>query len=118
MCNKYSIKALKTLYLSAKKYVAKEKKEFSLQKALESANRLVTELKNLIANLERKLTEASKELLKLDFFKKENRKLDTENDRLRAKIQAYDDIISCNDLAPYFPQEERIKEEIESEDER
>lgn len=102
----------------AQKHIVQEKKESALQKALDTANRLITELKNLIVNLERKLNEISKELLKLDFFRKENRKLDTENDRLRAKIQAYDDIISCNDLSPYFPQEERIKEEIESEDER
>ena len=56
--------------------------------------------------------------MKLDFFQRENRKLSAENDCLRTKIQAYDDIISQNDLSRYFPQEKGIEEEFEREDER
>ena len=106
------------LMMAAKKYVAKEQKEFSLQKALESAHKLIADLKNLITDLKQKLTEASKELMKLEFLQKENRNLSKENDRLRAKIQAYDDIISHHNLSPYFLQEKGIEKEIESEDER
>ena len=99
----------------AQKHIVQEKKESALQKALETANRLIAELKNLIVNLERKLTEASKELAKFDFFKKENRNLNSENDRLRAKIQAYDDVISQHDLSLYFSKEIAEKEKIEDE---
>jgi hypothetical protein len=100
----------------AQKHIVQEKKESALQKALETANRLIAELKNLIANLERKLTEANKELAKFDFFKKENRDLNAENDRLRAKIRAYDEVISNHDLSPYFHRE--CEKEAVREDER
>ena len=100
----------------AQKHIVQEKKESALQKALETANRLIAELKNLIVNLERKLTEASKELAKFDFFKKENRNLNSENDRLRAKIQAYDEVISSHDLSHYFHRE--CEKEAVREDER
>lgn len=103
------------LITAAKDHVIQEKKESVLQKALESANRLIAELKSIIEDLKQKLTEASKELIKLDFFKKENRKLDAENDRLRAKIQAYDDVISHHDLSPYFSKESEREAEIEDE---
>ena len=104
------------LIVAAQKHIVQEKKESALQKALDTANRLITELKNLIVNLERKLTEASKELAKFDFFKKENRKLNSENDRLRAKIRAYDEVISSHDLSPFFHRE--CEKEKAREDER
>ena len=104
------------LIVAAQKHIVHEKKESALQKALETANRLIAELKNLIANLERKLTEANKELAKFDFFKKENRNLNSENDRLRAKIQAYDEVISSHDLSHYFHRE--CEKEAVREDER
>ena len=103
------------LVTGAKNYVVQEKKESFLQKTLDAANHLITELKNLVENLEQKLAEASKELMKLEFFRKENRKLESENDRLRAKIQAYDDVISQHDLSLYFSKEIAEKEEIEDE---
>lgn len=99
----------------AKNYVVQEKKESSLKKALESANRLITELKNLISNLTQQLSEASKKLVEFKFIQKENRKLDAENDRLRAKIKAYDDVISQHDLSPYFSKESEREAEIEDE---
>ena len=103
------------LVTGAKNYVVQEKKESFLQKTLDAANHFITELKNLVENLEQKLAEASKELMKLEFFRKENRKLESENDRLRAKIQAYDDVISQHDLSLYFSKEIAEKEEIEDE---
>ena len=95
------------LIATAKKYITQNKKESFLQKALESANRLIAELKNLIANLERKLSETSRELIKLDFFKKENRDLNAENDRLRAKIRAYDEVIFHHNLFPLLSPRKR-----------
>jgi hypothetical protein len=89
----------------SKQHVVQEKKESSLKKALESANRLITELKNLISNLTQQLSEASKKLVEFKFIQKENRRLDAENDRLRAKIKAYDEVISNHNLSPYFHRE-------------
>lgn len=106
------------LVTATKKHIIQEKKECALKKALEIANRLIAELKSVITDLQQKLTEASKELKKLDFFKKENRKLSTENDYFKAKIQAYDDVISRHDLSLYSPQEKGKGEEMESCDER
>lgn len=102
----------------AKQHVVQEKKESALKKALEKANRLIVELKNIITDLQQKLAEASKELLKLNFLRKENRKLIEENDRLKDKIQAYDDVISRHNLSPYFPQERGIEDEIERDGDR
>ena len=106
------------LVVTAQKYIVQEKKESSLKKTLELANRLIAELKSIIEDLKQNLAEASKELLKLDFLRKENRKLSAENDRLNDKIRAYDDIISHHNLSPYFLQEKGMEKEIESEDER
>ena len=106
------------LTTAAKKHIIQEKKESFLQKTLDAADHLIAELKNLIANLEQKLAEISKELLKLDFFKKENRKLDAENDRLQQKIKNYDDVISRHNLSPYFLQEKGMEKEIERDSER
>ena len=52
----------------------------------------------------------------IDFFKKENRNLNSENDRLRAKIRAYDEVISSHDLSPFFHRE--CEKEKAREDER
>ena len=106
------------LVTAVQKHIVQEKKESALKKALEIANRLIAELKSVITDLQQKLTEASKELMKLDFFKKENRKLSTENDYFRTKIQAYDDVISRHALSLYSPQEKGKGEEMESCDER
>ena len=106
------------LIATAKKYITQNKKESFLQKTLDAANRLIVELKNFVENLERKLTEASKELMKLEFLQKENRNLSKENNRLRAKIQAYDEVISKHNLSSCFPHEKGIEEEIERGNER
>ena len=103
------------LVTATKKHIAHEKEESALKKALEKANHLIVELKNVITDLKQKLNEASKDLMKLEFFRKENRKLESENDRLRAKIQAYDDVISQHDISLYFSKEIAEKEGIEDE---
>jgi hypothetical protein len=99
----------------AQKHIVQEKKESALRQALEAANNLITELKSIIEDLKQQLIEASNDLMKLEFFRKENRKLESENDRLRTKIQAYDDVISQHDLSLYFSKEIAEKEEIEDE---
>ena len=91
------------LVVTAQKYIVQEKKESSLMKTLELANRLIAKLKSIIEDLKQNLAEASKELLKLDFLRKENRKLSAENDRLNDKIRAYDDVISHHNLFSLLP---------------
>lgn len=81
------------LITAAKQHVVQEKKESALRQALEAANNLITELKSIIEDLKQKLTEASKDLMKFEFLKKEERNLKSENDRLKAQIRAYDDVI-------------------------
>ena len=103
------------LTTAAKKHIVQEKKESVLQKALDAANRLITELKNLVLDLKQQLSEASKTF---KYLQKENRNLKLENDRLRAKIQAYDDIISRHNLSPDFLQEKGMEKEIERDSER
>lgn len=98
---------------AAKQHIVQEKKESALRQALEAANRLITELKNLISNLTQQLSEASKKLVDFKFIQKENRKLESENDRLKAKIQAYERIISQHNLSPYFSKESEREAEIE-----
>lgn len=50
------------LKTAAKKYIAQEKKESKLQKALDAAHKLITELKSTIANLTKQLSAANNEL--------------------------------------------------------
>ncbi len=48
--------------IAAKKHITQEKKESALQKALDTANKLIAELKNIIIDLKQKLSAATKEL--------------------------------------------------------
>ena len=93
-----------SLSTAAKKYVAQEKKEHKLQKALDAANKIIAELKNTIADLTRKLAAATKELAE---YKSVRNKLNAanveqENERLRNRLRAYEDVISRNNLWSYF----------------
>ena len=93
-----------SLSTAAKKYVAQEKKEHKLQKALDAANKLIAELKNTIADLTRKLAAATKELAE---YKSVRNKLNAanveqENERLRNRLRTYEDVISRNNLWSYF----------------
>ena len=93
-----------SLSTAAKKYVAQEKKEHKLQKALDAAHKLIAELKNTIADLTRKLAAATKELAE---YKSVRNKLNAanveqENERLRNRLRTYEDVISRNNLWSYF----------------
>ena len=93
-----------SLSTAAKKYVAQEKKEHKLQKALDAANKIIAELKNTIADLTRKLAAATKELAE---YKSVRSKLNAanveqENERLRNRLRTYEDVISRNNLWSYF----------------
>lgn len=93
------------LITAAKKYVIQEKKESALQKALDIANRLIAELKNIVSDLKQKLSDAYKEICDIN----------SENDRLQKRIYTYEDAISRNGLQPYFIQE-REKEVMQEEE--
>ena len=93
-----------SLSTAAKKYVAQEKKEHKLQKALDAAHKLIAELKNTVADLTRKLAATTKELAE---YKSVRNKLNAanveqENERLRNRLRTYEDVISRNNLWSYF----------------
>ena len=89
---------------AAKKHIIQERKESAFKKALDAANKLITELKKTVADLTRKLAAATKELSK---YKSVRNKLSTasieqENERLRGRLRTYEDVISRNNLWSYF----------------
>ena len=93
-----------SLSTAAKKYVAQEKKEHKLQKALDAAHKLIAELKNTVADLTRKLAAATKELSEYKSVRGKLRTadLEQENDRLRSRLRTYEDVISRNNLWHFF----------------
>lgn len=89
---------------AAKKHIAQEKKESTLQKALDAAHKLIAELKNTVADLTRKLAATTKELAE---YKSVRNKLNVanveqENERLRNRLRTYEEVISRNNLWSYF----------------
>lgn len=89
---------------AAKKYIAQEKKESTLQKALDAAHKLIAELKNTVDDLTRKLAATTKELAE---YKSVRNKLNVanveqENERLRNRLRTYEEVISRNNLWSYF----------------
>ena len=89
---------------AAKKHIIQERKESAFKKALDAANKLITELKKTVADLTRKLAAATKELSE---YKSVRNKLSTasieqENERLRGRLRTYEDVISRNNLWSYF----------------
>ena len=93
-----------SLSTAAKKYVAQEKKESKLQKALDTANKMIAELKNTIADLTRKLSAATKELAEYKSVRGQLRTadLEQENERLRSRVRTYEEVISRNNLWDFF----------------
>ena len=81
----------------AKKYVAAEKKESKLQKALDAANRLIARLKAEIVGLKQELSEYKSVRSKLRISD-----LERENAELRGKVQRYEDVIQRNNLWHFF----------------
>ena len=86
-----------SLAVAAKKYVASEKKESKLQKALDAANRLIAKLKAEIAGLKQELSEYKSVRGKL-----RTSDMERENAELRGKIQRYEDVIQRNNLWHFF----------------
>lgn len=89
---------------AAKKYIAQEKKESALQKALDGANKLIAELKKIIVDLKQRLSAATKELSE---YKSVRNKLNAadiaqENERLRSRLRIYEGVISRNHLWHFF----------------
>ena len=93
-----------SLSTATKKYIAQGKKERKLQKMLDTANKLIAELKATVADLTQKLAAATKELAE---YKSVRNKLtaanvEKENARLRSKLSAYEDVITRNHLWSYL----------------
>ena len=86
-----------SLATAAKKYVAVEKKESKLQKALDAANRLIAKLKAEIAALKQELSEYKSVRGKL-----RTSDLERENAELRGKVQLYENVIQRNNLWHFF----------------
>ena len=93
-----------SLSTAVKKYVAQEKKESKLQKALDAANKVIAELKNTIANLTKQLSAANNELAEYKSVRSKLRTadLEQENDRLRSRLHTYEEVISRNNLWDFF----------------
>ena len=86
-----------SLATAAKKYVASEKKESKLQKALAVANKLIAKLQAEIAGLKQELSEYKSVRSKL-----RTSDLERENTELRGKVQRYEDVIQRNNLWHFF----------------
>lgn len=86
-----------SLATAAKKYVAQEKKERHLQKLLDTANKLISELKAKVAALTAELSEYKSVRGKL-----RTRELEKENDELRAGSAAMKNVIDRHDLWHLF----------------
>lgn len=86
-----------TLAAAAKKYITQEKKVSKLQKALDTANKVIAELKAKVETLTNEL-----------FQYKSVRKIlnpnetERENERLRRKVQSYESVIERNHLWALF----------------
>lgn len=86
------------LAVAAKKFYVQEYKESKLQKALEAAMKMISELKTKVAAL-------TAELAEYKFVRGQLRvaELEQENGDLRNKLRSYEDTISRNHLWNLFP---------------
>ena len=82
-----------SLAVAAKKYVASEKKESKLQKALDAANKLIAKLKAEIDSLKQEISNYKSVHSKLRAAE-----LERENTELRGKVRSYEDVIQRNNL--------------------
>ena len=89
---------------AAKKHVTQAKKEGKLQKALDTAHKLIAELRSTITDLRNQLSATSRELAELKSVRGQLRtaELVKENDRLRNKVRNYEEGISRNNLWDLF----------------
>ena len=81
----------------AKKYVTAEKKESKLQKALDSANKLIAKLKAEIDSLKQEISDYKSVHSKLRAAE-----LERENTELRGKVHSYEDVIQRNNPWRFF----------------
>lgn len=86
-----------SLATAAKKYVTQEKKERHLQKLLDAANKLISELKAKVAALTAELAEYRSVRGKLH-----TNELEQENEKLRDKLRSYEAVIDRHDLWHLF----------------
>src|SRR5699024_10995997 len=90
------------LAAAAKKFYVQESKESKLQKALDAAMKMISELKAKVASLTTELAEYKSirgQLRTAD--------LEKENGNLRSKLRSYETVISRNNLWAYFSQHRR-----------
>ena len=85
------------LSTAAKKYVTHEKKEKRLQKLLDTANKLISELKVKVTALTAELAEYKSVRGKLH-----SNELEQENENLRDKLRSYETVIERHDLWHLF----------------
>ena len=86
-----------SLAVAAKKYVASEKKESKLQKALDAANKLIAKLKAEIDSLKQEISNYKSVHSKLRAAE-----LERESTELRGKVRSYEDVIQRNNLWHFF----------------
>lgn len=95
----------------AKKFYVQERKESKLQKALDAAMKMISELKANVAALTAELAEYKSVRGQL-----RTADLEKENSELRRKLRKYEDVISRHNLWSYFSQHRRS--EIDREESR
>ena len=93
------------LAAAAKKFYIQDRKESKLQKALEAAMKMISELKAKVAALTAELTEYKSIRSQL-----RTAGLEKENSELRSKFRGYENVISWNNLWSYFLQHRRRNE--------
>ena len=91
-CSEYE-----NLAAAAKKYVIQEKKERHLQKMLDAANKLISELTSKVTALTAELVEYKSIRGKLH-----TNELEHENRKLRDKLRGYEAVIDRHDLWHLF----------------
>lgn len=85
------------LATAAKKYITQEKRESRLQKALDSANKLIDEFKVQIASLKAELFKYTSVRTKLN-----PTDLERDNEELRSKVRRYESVIERQNLWHLF----------------
>ena len=99
------------LAAAAKKFYVQERKESKLQKALDAAMKMISELKAKVTALTAELAEYKSIRGQLH-----TADLERENSELRGKLRKYEDVISRNNLWSYFSR--RREKEIVKKDTR
>ena len=92
------------LVTAAQKYVVQEKQEGKLKKLLKEAKKAIADLKMKIETLKAELSAVKAELAQYKSVRGKLRTadLEQENNRLRSRLRTYEDVISRNNLWPYF----------------